>query len=28
VHSYRDENGNYIGPQRVWLPNQSFYPFK
>lgn len=23
MHSYRDEQGNSIGPQRVWLPNQN-----
>jgi len=28
VHSYRDESGNFIGPQRVWLPNQSLHNFK
>jgi serine/threonine protein phosphatase PrpC len=23
VHAFRDENGQPVGPQRVWLPNQS-----
>lgn len=22
VHCFRDEHGNQVGPQRVWLPNQ------
>ncbi len=23
IHAFRDENGCPVGPQRVWLPNQS-----
>ncbi|MFM7853610.1 MAG: hypothetical protein ACKO96_17235 [Flammeovirgaceae bacterium] len=23
VHCFRDEQGNQVGPQRVWLPNRS-----
>ena len=25
IHAFRDENGAPIGPQRVWLPNQSIF---
>ena len=25
VHAFKDERGCPIGPQRVWLPNQSKY---
>ena len=27
VHAFRDENGNPVGPLRVWLPHQSTYLF-
>ena len=23
IHAFKDENGYPLGPQRVWLPNQS-----
>jgi hypothetical protein len=23
IHAFKDENGCPVGPQRVWLPNQS-----
>ena len=27
IHAFRDENGMPVGPQRVWLPNQSIFNF-
>jgi hypothetical protein len=23
IHAFKDENGCPVGPQRIWLPNQS-----
>lgn len=25
IHAFKDQNGYPIGPQRIWLPNQSIY---
>lgn len=27
IHAFKDENGCPVGPQRVWLPNQSTFYF-